>query len=85
MVIFALYLACVRDAMVNGTAWTAAVSIVGAFVMTCFAMFAIVFAIAWPVGLLEKYFTEVIEPPRSPFASDRLPDQLATPSGDEIE
>lgn len=51
-----------------------------AIILATFAMYAIVFLIAYPLGRINKYFIDQTDEGESPFATDRLPKQIVAPT-----
>ena len=74
----AVLIALVRE-LDRGAALISAIVITVAWLAVVFAMFAILFLITYGLGLLEDLLAPEQDDVLSPFADDRLPDQVIPP------
>ena len=60
--------------------WTTGLLMIVELVIFTFGLYGLMFCLAYPLGRLNKYFREQSEEGQSPFATDRLPQQILPPS-----
>ncbi len=60
--------------------WVTAAMMVIEMVGFTLAFYALLFIVAYPLGRLNKYFQEQVDQGQSPFATDRLPQQIIPPA-----
>ena len=66
----------------NGSRWGVALASGSYIVLITFALYALLFAILYPLGRLNQFLDRQSETLQSPFAQDRLPEQMVVPQTD---
>lgn len=81
LAVAAMILALYRSA--GASPWAVAILVTIEPIGLTLALFGLFFLIAFPLGLIEKYMISRSDPGQSPFATDRLPTQIVTPTDRE--
>ncbi len=61
-------------------AWVTGALMVVELVIFTFGFYGLMFCLAYPLGRLSKYFLDQSDEGQSPFATDRLPQQILPPT-----
>ncbi len=60
--------------------WVIASLMIVELVVFTFGFYGLMFCLAYPLGRLSKYFLDQSDEGQSPFATDRLPQQILPPT-----
>jgi uncharacterized membrane protein (UPF0182 family) len=66
----------------NGSPWGVAFASASYIVLITFALYVLLFAVMYPLGRLNQFLDRQSETLQSPFAQDRLPEQMVLPQPD---
>jgi hypothetical protein len=61
-------------------AWVVGALMFVELVLFTFGLYGLMFCLAYPLGRLSKYFLDQSDEGQSPFATDRLPQQILPPT-----
>jgi hypothetical protein len=61
-------------------AWVTGALMVVELIIFTFGFYGLMFCLAYPLGRLSKYFLDQADEGQSPFATDRLPQQILPPT-----
>ncbi len=65
--------------------WVVASLMIVELVVFTFGFYGLMFCLAYPLGRLNKYFLDQSDEGQSPFATDRLPQQILPPTTSNSE